>query len=333
MKNKIIFSTLFAIFCFILLYGIYFQKSFIENIFSVEKGQSVFEISKNLENQELITNSFYFNIYVFLTGKQGNLQAGEYFFDSKQSVKDIAQKIFKGETIKEKTITVIEGWDIRDIAWYFENQGMFQAEEIMEVAGFPLIENDLQESFDEFDFLEDKPVNRNLEGYLFPDTYSIGKNDGVKKIIEKMLGNFEGKLDNELREEIQKQDKSVFDIIIMASLLEKEVRTYDDKETVSGILWKRLNSSVPLQVDATIIYITGKKTVSREETKIDSRYNTYKYLSLPFGPICNPGLDSIKAAIYPKESKYWYYLSNLEGETIFSSTLKEHNINKAKYLK
>jgi len=333
MKNKIFFSTLFAIFCFILLYGIYFQKSFTENTFSVEKGQSVFKISKNLKNQELIAHSFYFNIYVFLTGKQGNLQAGEYLFDSKQSVKEIAQKIFKGEIIKEKTITVIEGWNIRDIAWYFENQGMFQAEEIMEIAGFPLIENDFQESFDEFDFLEDKHVSRNLEGYLFPDTYSIGKNDGVKKIIEKMLGNFGGKLDNELREEIQKQDKSVFDIIIMASLLEKEVRTYNDKETVSGVLWKRLNSSVPLQVDATIIYITGKKTVSREETKIDSRYNTYKYLGLPFGPICNPGLDSIKAAIYPKESKYWYYLSNLEGETIFSSTLKEHNINKAKYLK
>jgi len=210
---------------------------------------------------------------------------------------------------------------------------MFQAEEIMEVAGFPLIENNLQEDFTEFKFLKDKPLDKNLEGYLFPDTYNIEKNDGVKKIVEKMLENFGIKLDSQLREEIQKQGKSVFEIITMASLIEKEVRIYIDKETVSGVLWKRLDSNMPLQVDATIVYVTGKKTVSKEETKIDSLYNTYKYLGLPFGPICNPGLDSIKAAIYPKESKYWYYLSTLEGETIFSRTLEEHNMNKAKHLK
>ncbi len=335
MKNKIVLLILFAVFCFIIWQGIYFQKSFesAENIFSVEKGQSVFEISKNLEKQELIAHSFYFNIYVFLTGKQGNLQAGEYLFNSQQSVKEIAQKIFKGEIMQAKTITIIEGWDIKDIAWYFENQGMFQAEEIMEVAGFPLIENNLQEDFTEFKFLKDKPLDKNLEGYLFPDTYNIEKNDGVKKIVEKMLENFGIKLDSQLREEIQKQGKSVFEIITMASLIEKEVRIYIDKETVSGVLWKRLDSNMPLQVDATIVYVTGKKTVSKEETKIDSLYNTYKYLGLPFGPICNPGLDSIKAAIYPKESKYWYYLSTLEGETIFSRTLEEHNMNKAKHLK
>ncbi len=332
MKNKIVFLLLFAVFSFILWQGIYLQKSFESegNIFSIEKGESVFEISKNLEKQGLITHSFYFNIYVFLTGKQRDLQAGEYLFDSRRSVKEIARKILNGETMEEKTITIIEGWNIRDIAWYFENQGMFQAEEIMEVVGFPLVENNLQESF--VGFLEDKPLDKNFEGYLFPDTYNIGKDDSVKKIIERVLGNFVLKLDNELREEIQRQGKPIFDIVTMASLLEKEVRSYDDKETVSGILWKRLDSSIPLQVDATIIYITGKKTVSREETKIDSLYNTYKYLGLPPGPICNPGLDSIKAAVYPKESKYWYYLSTLEGETMFSKTLEEHNINKAKYL-
>jgi len=104
---------------------------------------------------------------------------------------------------------------------------------------------------------------------------------------------------------------------------------------VSGILWERLKNKIPLQVDATITYITGKNDikVSVEETKIDSPYNTYKYLGLPKGPICNPGLESILAAIYPKKSEYWYYLSTPEGETIFSKTLEEHNIAKAKYLK
>jgi len=100
-------------------------------------------------------------------------------------------------------------------------------------------------------------------------------------------------------------------------------------------LWKRLKNNIPLQVDATISYITGKQTtkISREETQIDSPYNTYKYLGLPIGPICNPGIDSIKAAIYPKNSDYWYYLSTPEGKTIFSKTLEEHNIAKEKYLR
>jgi len=100
-------------------------------------------------------------------------------------------------------------------------------------------------------------------------------------------------------------------------------------------LWKRRNHNIPLQVDATITYITGKKTtkVSIEETKIDSLYNTYKYLGLPLGPICNPGLESIKAAVNPEDSDYWYYLSTPEGETIFGKTLEEHNIAKAQYLK
>ena len=150
-----------------------------------------------------------------------------------------------------------------------------------------------------------------------------------------MQDNFDKKITPELREEIQQQGKTIFEIVTMASLIEKEVREKEEKEIVSGILWKRLENKIPLQVDATITYITGKKTtkISKEETQIDSPYNTYKYLGLPPGPICNPGIDSIEAAIYPKSSEYWYYLSTAEGKVIFSKTLEEHNLAKAKYLK
>ena len=109
----------------------------------------------------------------------------------------------------------------------------------------------------------------------------------------------------------------------------------EDKKIVSGILWKRIKAGMPLQVDATISYNTGKNTtkVFRSELQIDSPYNTYKYLGLPKGPICNPGIESITAAIYPEKSGFWYYLSTPEGETIFSATLEQHNIAKAKHLK
>jgi UPF0755 protein len=173
-----------------------------------------------------------------------------------------------------------------------------------------------------------------LEGFLFPDTYQISYSAGEKDIIRMMLANFDKKLTKDLREEIVRQNKTIFEIVTMASLLEKEVRTAEDKKLVAGVLWKRLKNRIPLQVDAAVSYITGKKTVkiTKEDTQIDSPYNTYKYLGLPLGPISNPGLESIKASIYPKESRYWYYLSTPEGQTIFSRTLEEHNIAKAKYL-
>jgi len=188
---------------------------------------------------------------------------------------------------------------------------------------------------EEFDFLRDKPKNVSLEGYLFPDTYEINTGAQIEEIVKTMLSNFDKKLTSNLRKEIKKQEKTIFEIITMASLLEKEVKSKEEKEIVSGILWKRLKNRIPLQVDATIIYITGKKTtkVSKDDTEIDSPYNTYKYLGLPKGPICNPGLESILATVYPKNSDFWYYLSTSDGETIFSKTLEEHNIAKAKYLK
>ena len=121
----------------------------------------------------------------------------------------------------------------------------------------------------------------------------------------------------------------------MASILEKEVKTYEDRQIVAGILLKRLKTGWPLQVDAALTYLTGKESLdlTKDDLKIDSPYNTYKYYGLPRGPICSPGLSSIKAAIYYKENSYWFYLTTDDGETIFSKTLEEHNINRFKYLK
>ena len=184
----------------------------------------------------------------------------------------------------------------------------------------------------ECEFLKEKPEDISLEGFLFPDTYEISEGTSCDDIVIAMLSNFEKKLTQELKDEIQKQKKSVFDIITMAAMLEKEVRTLSDKKIVSGILWKRLEAGMPLQIDATINYITGKSDpgATIKDTKIDSPYNTYKYKGLPKGPISNPGMSSITAAIEPTDSPYWFYLS--DGATYFSKTLEEHNVNKAKYL-
>ncbi len=269
-------------------------------IFLVKKGEGAREISINLKEQGLIRYDFLFRVYVLFKEVGRDLKAGEYELSRAMAIPEIVNKLASGDRIK-KMITIIEGWTVKDIANY----------------------------------LEVEELDPSLEGYLFPDTYEISPEDGIEEIVEKMLDNFDKKLISELREEISSQGKTVHEIVIMASLLEKEVRTFEDKKIVAGILWKRLKSNMLLQVDATIVYITGKKTtkILKEELRIDSPYNTYKYKGLPLGPISNPGLESILAAIYPQENQYFYYLSTPEGETIFSRTLKEHNTAKAKYLK
>ena len=296
---------------------IYLPKSFKlekEKLFLVKPGQNLFQISENLEKEGLIKNKFFFDLYIFIKGAQRKLQAGEYFLSPSESIARIAGKIISGD-IAKVVVTIPEGFTVKQI------------EEKLNL----------------------KLPGENLEGFLFPDTYYLPVDVTPEKVVEIMTTNFDKKM-APFKEEIEGQGKTIFEIVIMASLLEKEVKTFEDKELVSGILWKRLENGMPLQVDATITYI--KKTtnlegprsfsekgeaygsrISIEETKINSLFNTYKYLGLPPGPICNPGIDSIKAAIYPKNSDYWYYLSTPEGKTIFSKTLEEHNIAKEKYLR
>ncbi len=247
-------------------------------VFNIEKGESSREIALNLEKEELIRWAPIFRVYVLTIGVSGSLQAGSYLLFPSMNIPEIVDKFVEGEIVKE-TITIIEGWNLKDIGFYFENRGMFQAEEL----------------YDE---------RTDVEGYFFPDTYQIRKGATLEEIINKARDNFNKKTaDLEITPEI----------IIMASILEKEVKTKEEKELASDVLWKRLKIGMVLQVD--------------------SWPETYKKLGLPEKPIANPGLESIKAAIYPKSSQYWYYLSTPEGETIFSKTLEEHNIAKAKYLK
>lgn len=292
----------------------------------VEKGENAREIAFKLKAEGIIRDPYFFLVLAFLENKWNKLQAGEYLLDSSMSNREIIDILREGRTVKE-ALTIIEGWDAKDIAEYLESKEMFSRQEVM---------NEIDEfNPGRFEFLADKPENLGLEGYIFPDTYFLEKNENLEKIITYALENFDRKLTEDLRTEIEKQNKSVFEIVTMASMIEKEVITFKDRQVVSGILWKRLEAGIPLQVDATVLYAmeTNNGKVLTKDTKIDSPYNTYKYAGLPLGPICNPGLESIKAAIYPKATDYWYYLSKPDGETVFSKTLEEHNVAKAKYLK
>ncbi len=321
-------------------YNIFFSKNNNQNkqLFSVKKGESVINIANNLKEKGIIQNPFFFSFYVFGSGNRPDLQAGYYYLTPSMSIYEVTDKFLKGEIAKE-IITIPEGWNLRDIAFYLEGKGLFQAEELFELAGLPAVDLSQTSNYPEskkfnYDFLKDKTEKVSLEGFIFPDTYELEKGFSLEEFVNRALSNFDKKLNNNLRKEIESQGKTIFEIITMASLIEKEVTKEEEKRIVSGILWKRLKNNIALQVDPTVLYITGKKSeILQSDLEIDSPYNTYEYKGLPLGPICNPGLDSIIAAIYPEKSDYWYYLSTPKGETIFSQTLREHNIAKAKYLK
>lgn len=233
---------------------------------------------------------------------------------------------------EEISVTILEGWSIKDIAQHLERKGIFSQEEFIEAS---LKEYD-------YDFLADRPQGRGLEGYLFPDTYRIFVDSSAQDLIKRMLDNFDRKLSPELREEIASQGKTIFEIINLAALVEKEApidyRSGDNKDAkiVAGVFLNRLNSGQALQSCATLAYVLGevKPIYSESDTRVDSLYNTYLHRGLPFGPIANPGLLAIEAAIYPTKTNYNFFLTPLGTKNmIYSVSYQEHLRNRDKYLR
>ncbi len=308
---------------------------------TIPQGAGSRAIGEHLKTEGIVRSKWAFVTYVFLRNKASDLKPGEYTFFSDMDIPEITNDLIRGGAT-EILLTVPEGWAAADIAKKLESEKVVTRQEFLNAAGYPNTDYRIDQKLpqpenlaDTFSFLADKPWYIGFEGYLFPDTYRIFRDSEPREIIEKMLENTDKKLTSDLREEIARQKKSIFSIVTIASLIEKEVRTDEDRAIVSDILWKRLDRGIPLQIDATVNYITGGKnpSVTREETKINSPYNTYLYPGLPLGPISNPGLSAIRAAIYPKKTQYLFYLSTPEGKTIFSRTLDEHNAAKRKYLR
>lgn len=307
--------------------------------FRIEAGQSVKQITNDLMAKGVINNDFWFRIYVWLRRKEGDFIAAKFDLPEKINMIHLVSLLTSQNRQGVLAVKILEGWGIRDIAIYFENLGMFQQEEITESVGLPTVDYGQQSILRYIDFstqfpiLNVKPAQYGLEGFLFPDTYEIFADSTVVEVIEKMLSNFESKMSPDLLAEINRQGKNLYDVLIMASIVEAEVPQGQDRPIVAGVFWSRLGKGVPLQSDATLNYAIGgdNPRLTAEQLRKDSPYNSYLYPGLPPTPIGNPGLDAIRAAIYPQESDYFYFLSTPQGETIFSKTLEEHNKNKAKY--
>jgi UPF0755 protein len=286
-----------------------------EEIFVIRRGESLNSIAKRLKKEELIRSSLAFKIIVYTQGLVGKIQAGSFRLGSFLTPFEIATTLTHGTA--DVWLTFPEGW---------------RKEEFARRLAANL------ENFDEQEFLA---LTGNLEGYLFPDTYLVPKTASPSAIIKILTNNFEKKT-KDLK--ISRQE------LILASIVEREAKYDHDRPIVAGILIKRWQAGWPLQTDATVQYAVATKQFSnlaikqssnfdwwpelkKEDLKIDSPYNTYKYRGLPPTPICNPGFETIKAVLNPTPTDYWYYLSGKDGNIRFAKTLKEHQENIAKYLK
>ncbi|MFC1751580.1 endolytic transglycosylase MltG [Patescibacteria group bacterium] len=316
----------------------------LNKVLTIEEGKTLKEVANEFETAGLVHSSFWFETIGWAFGTEKNIKAGEYFFENKLSAIELMDAI-TSDSYKNKfaIVTIPEGFDIRDIAFMFENKGMWQAEELWEVTGLPTVDcrtelsacSRYHKGFAEnFPLLSSVPDYTSLEGFLFPDTYYVPINIGPVALVTMMLENMEKKITPEIREQISESGRTFYEIITMASILEKEAATKKDRKIISGILWKRLKSGMPLQVDAVFPYIMGKYSLglTLEDLKFDSPYNTYLYKGLPFGPITNPGMSAIESALNPEDSLNWFYLSDAQGNVYYSPTYEEHLAKKAKYI-
>lgn len=306
-----------------------------EKLITINKGENVNTISRQLLDNGIIKSAYYFKLYARLHGLSSKIKAGSYNLSPSLSPSDIVNVLAQGDAInREREIKIIPGWNLRNIEDYLLKNKIVASEDFKKISDLKVGAWNL--NFAKPDFLNDAPQDANLEGYLFPDTYRIFNDATAEAITEKLLNNFNNKLVAEMRNDIASQGKSIYEIITMASIIEKEVSNFNDMKIVSGIFWKRVENSYPLESCATLAYVLGenKKQYSYEDTQVDSLYNTYRNKGLPPGPICNPSLAAIKAAVYPETSPYHYFLSRPDtGGTVFSKTYQEHLTNKAKYLK
>jgi UPF0755 protein len=279
-------------------------------IVSIPEKSTLSSIAKILEEERIIRSQFFYKVYVVLLGGERSIKVGDYLFEEPQSALKVAYRTSRGEQgIARVKVTIPEGSNSKDIAWLvLKNIPKFDA---------PAFQAQAEEH----------------EGYLFPDTYFFYENVTPEEVISALKENFEKKMAT-IQPEIASSSIPLKELIIMASIVEREGISEEDRKIIAGILWKRLKAGMPLQVDATLHYLLRKSSaeLTLDDLKIKSPYNTYTNAGLPPGPISNPGLEAIKDTLNSVKTPYWYYLTGKDGKMYYAADLPGHVINKNKYL-
>ena len=281
----------------------------LNHLVAVPQGQSLEEVARALKEEQVVRSAFAFEVVTKLLGNERNVHAGDYLFEEPLDVFSVAHKLAIGAYGLEPTrVRIHEGATTKEMASLLEKQF---------------------ERFDSNNFLAQ---TQSQEGYLFPDTYFFLPNVTEDTVIQAMRQNFDAKI-APLLPAVASSTHPLADIVIMASIIEREARNSADRRMISGVLWNRIARGMPLQVDVTFLYTIGKGTfqLTNRDLLTDSPYNTYMRKGLPPTAIGSPSLDSLQAAISPTKNDYIYFLADHSGVTHFCKTYACQLANKAKY--
>jgi UPF0755 protein len=290
-----------------------------EQFVEIEPGSSTRSIGARLISAGVVRDDSTFRAALWRTGLARSLKAGEYRFDRPMTPVEVVSKIGRGE-VYERRVTFPEGLTYAEMGKVYEQQGFGSAASFIAAAR------------DSMPIRSVDPEAGDLEGYLFPETYSLRRDTSAAKLLHTMVARFQQLFTVEMQQAAERLGMTTREAVTLASIVEKETAVDSERPIVAGVYLNRLKIGMGLQCDPTVIYALQKAgryngNLRRDDLKFDSPYNTYRYAGLPPGPIANPGLASLKAAVAPAETDFLYFVSRNDGSHVFARTLEEHNEN------
>jgi UPF0755 protein len=291
----------------------------------IDEGESPDQLAQDLKDKDLVRNKDVFVYYLRYTGARSRLQAGDFVLNRNMSMAQITDVLQNGKP-SQVAIRLPEGLTLLRMAAEAERGGLGKASNYIAAAS--------EQSWD-YAFLKDKPPGRNLEGYLFPDTYLLDRSATARDLVKKQLDRFDQVFSPELRAQAAQPTagrpaKTLYDIVVLASMVEREANRDADRPKVCSVYYNRLAEDTLLQVDATVLYGEGK-TTGPPDIQLDTPYNTYIHKGLPPGPISNPGLAAIQACLKPDKTDFMFYFTDPKGVTHFQRTSAEFDQQKQQF--
>jgi UPF0755 protein len=294
-----------------------------EQFVDIPQGAGSRTIGERLVEAGVVRDFTAYRLALWLSGEGRRLKAGEYRFDAPMTPLAVIDKIARGD-VYVINVTFPEGLSIAEMAKIFESHGFGSAESFVKASTDVTLIRDLD------------PAAKDLEGYLFPETYGLPRKTDAPKLIRQMVARFDRVFTPELRQAAAARQMTTRQAVTLASIVEKETAKAEERPLVSAVYGNRLRIGMALQCDPTVIYALVKRghydgNIHKEDLQIDSPYNTYRYPGLPPGPIASPGRASLEAAVHPANADFLYFVSRNDGTHVFAKTLEEHNRNVQKY--
>ncbi len=318
-------GAVFSLWCYRELTRPYKGYSETAKFIQIERGSSKSAIARRLEREGIISHRIPLLIYLWFVRRGATLKAGEYLFAAPANQLEVSDKLIRGEVYLHR-VTVPEGLTLSEAAAEIASSGLVTTESL------------LSEMLDPTPVLHIDPQAKDLEGYLFPETYYFPRGVTARELVRVMVARFDQVFDDEMRRRSQAAGLSIREVVILASLVEEETAREEERPLIAAVFLNRLRSGLRLECDPTIIYALTRKglykgQLSKKDLLFDSPFNTYRNPGLPPGPICSPGLSSLRATLYPADTRFLYFVSKNDGTHFFSEDYRQHQRAVARYRK